>query len=119
MTYLTTQPTAEEIKAGDIVGGALYRYRLQQLIDAEENIKYFRSEILRLETENHPHRIGKAIEEGCDPEGGMWVIICDTHSLIFNVPTKKSAIFQAQTLCDDQCSAFEGHYGWIQTRGRG
>ena len=53
------------------------------------------------------HRIGKATEEGCDEEDGKWVIICDLHKLIFNAPTKKSAIFQEQTLCHDQCSAFQ------------
>jgi len=53
------------------------------------------------------YTIGKAADLGCDPDGGKWVIICQVHGLIFNYPTKKSAIYSAPTICGDQCSAFE------------
>ena len=55
---------------------------------------------------NRTNRIGKATEEGCDGDGGKWVIICLIHAMIFNTDTKKSAIFLSQNLCADQCSAF-------------
>ena len=53
------------------------------------------------------YRIGKAKDLGCDPDGGKWVVICDTHGMIFNAKTLDSAKFQAKTLCAEQCSAFE------------
>ena len=65
------------------------------------------------------NRIGKATEEGCDGTDGKWVIICLIHAMIFNAHTKKSAIFQSQNLCADQCSAYiypEEWQGFVEKR---
>jgi hypothetical protein len=36
--------------------------------------------------------IGTAQELGCDPDGGKWVAICETHCTVVNVATKAIAL---------------------------
>ena len=45
--------------------------------------------------------VGTALELGCDPDGGKWVVICEEHSTLVNVDTKQIAMdTRAIDFCD-------------------
>jgi len=46
--------------------------------------------------------IDTADNQGLDPEGGKWVVICETHNTILNVRTKRDAkSSKGIDFCDD------------------
>jgi hypothetical protein len=52
--------------------------------------------------------VGTAEELGCDPDGGKWVVLCEEHSTLVNVDTRKIArAVDVRDFCEACYAAWE------------